>query len=81
HPPAATGALSAPTPRPSTHLDLPQDQLSDRPYDARRAGGERHTSALQNLFNKLLGRLHHCPQNRTLHDPERAFAQAVALTA
>lgn len=50
-------------------------------YDARRGGGERHTSALRNLFNKLLGCLYHCLRNRTLYDSERAFAQAVALAA
>ncbi|MFC8454413.1 IS110 family transposase [Kitasatospora sp. NPDC057223] len=50
-------------------------------YDARRAGGERHTSALRNLFNKLLGCLYHCLQNRTLYDSERAFAQTIALAA
>ncbi|WP_329447103.1 IS110 family transposase [Streptomyces canus] len=42
-------------------------------YDRRRAGGERHTAALRNLFNKLLGCLHHCLQNRTSYDPDRAF--------
>jgi hypothetical protein len=29
-------------------------------YDRRRAGGERHTAAQRNLFNRLLGVLHHC---------------------
>jgi transposase len=48
-------------------------------YDARRAGGERHTAALRNLFNKLLGCLYHCLQNRTLYDSARAFALPVAL--
>ena len=42
-------------------------------YDRRRAGGERHTAALRNLFNKLLGCLYHCLQNRTTYDPDRAF--------
>ncbi|MFJ1998391.1 transposase [Streptomyces asiaticus] len=41
-------------------------------YDRRRAGGERHTAALRNLFSKLLGRLYHCLQRRTLFDPDRA---------
>ncbi|MFI1377213.1 IS110 family transposase [Streptomyces longwoodensis] len=50
-------------------------------YDRRRAGGERHTAALRNLFNKLLGCLYHCLQSRTIYDPERAFALPVTLAA
>ncbi|MFB7239785.1 IS110 family transposase [Streptomyces sp. NPDC056269] len=50
-------------------------------YDRRRAGGERHTAALRNLFNKLLGCLYHCLRNRMPYDPERAFAAPVALAA
>ncbi|MGW7201693.1 transposase, partial [Streptomyces chryseus] len=48
-------------------------------YDRRRAGGERHTAALRNLFNKLLGCLFHCLQHRTLFDPDRAFAPPMDL--
>jgi hypothetical protein len=33
-------------------------------YDGRRATGERHTVALRNLFDKLLGCLYHCLQAR-----------------
>lgn len=50
-------------------------------YDRRRAGSERHTAALRNLFNKLLGCLYHCLQNRTIYDPERAFPPPVTLAA
>ncbi|MFJ3939343.1 IS110 family RNA-guided transposase [Streptomyces parvus] len=50
-------------------------------YDRRRAGGERHTAALRNLFNKLLGCLFHCLQHRTLFDPDRAFAPPMDLAA
>ncbi|MFB6788212.1 IS110 family transposase [Streptomyces olivaceus] len=46
-------------------------------YDRRRAGGERHTAALRNLFNKLLGCLYHCLQHRVLFAPDRAFAPSV----
>ncbi|MFF4121840.1 transposase [Streptomyces sp. NPDC001714] len=49
--------------------------------DRRRAGGERHTSALRNLFNKMLGCLYHCLQVGTLYDPRRAFAGPVTLAA
>ncbi|WUO18417.1 IS110 family transposase [Streptomyces sp. NBC_00287] len=48
-------------------------------YDRRRAGGERHTAALRNLFNKLLGCLYHCLQNRTTYDPDRAFPAPLPL--
>lgn len=50
-------------------------------YDRRHAGGERHTAALRNLFNKLLGCLYHCLQRRTLFDPDRAFAAPLELAA
>ncbi|WP_307665777.1 IS110 family transposase [Streptomyces sp. V1I1] len=50
-------------------------------YDRRRAGGERHTAALRNLFNKLLGCLYHCLQNRAHYDPDRAFAVPLDLAA
>jgi len=50
-------------------------------YDRRRETGERHTAALRNLFNKLLGCLYHCLQERTLYDPERAFALPLVLAA
>jgi transposase len=50
-------------------------------YDRRREAGERHTSALRNLFNKLLGCLYHCLQTRTLYDSQRAFGPSLALAA
>lgn len=50
-------------------------------YDRRRAGGERHTAALRNLFNKLLGCLYYCLQRRTLFDPDRAFTPPMDLAA
>ncbi|WP_239081804.1 hypothetical protein [Streptomyces sp. SID9727] len=50
-------------------------------YDGRGASGERHTAALRNLFNKLLGCLYHCLKTRTLYDPERDFAHSLALVA
>lgn len=50
-------------------------------YDRRRESGERHTAALRNLFNKLLGCLYHCLQEGTLYDPGRAFTRLLALAA
>ena len=50
-------------------------------YDRRRETGERHTAALRNLFNKLLGCLYHCLQKRTLYDPGRALTRPLALAA
>ncbi|MGW8500398.1 IS110 family transposase [Streptomyces sp. CLCI03] len=50
-------------------------------YDGRRASGERHTAALRNLFNKLLGCLYHCLKTRTLYDPARPFAHSLRLAA
>ncbi|MFD5430394.1 IS110 family transposase [Streptomyces sp. NPDC127084] len=50
-------------------------------YDRRRDGGERHTPALRNLFNKLLGCLYHCLHNRTLYDAGKAFPAPLALAA
>ena len=35
-------------------------------YDRRRDDGERHSAAPRNLFNKLLGCLYHCLQERPL---------------
>ncbi|MFD9622051.1 transposase [Streptomyces virginiae] len=58
-----------------------RSQAPRKHYDRRRSGGERHTAALRNLFNKLLGCLYHCLQSRTVHDPERAFAAPMALVA
>ncbi|MFE4683433.1 IS110 family transposase [Streptomyces sp. NPDC056721] len=50
-------------------------------YDRRRAGGERHTAALRNLFNKLLGCLYHCLQRRIPFDPNQAFPAPMDLAA
>lgn len=42
-------------------------------YQRRRAAGDRHAPALRQLFNKMLGQLHHCLQSRQLFDPVKAF--------
>ena len=45
-------------------------------YDRRRAGNERHVAAQRNLFNRLLGMLHHCLQNDTPYNEALAFPTA-----
>ncbi|MEV0649987.1 IS110 family transposase [Phytomonospora sp. NPDC050363] len=42
-------------------------------YDRRREAGDRHASALRNLFNRFLGCLHHCLKNRMPYDETIAF--------
>lgn len=42
-------------------------------YDRRRADGDRHTAAQRNLFNRVLGWLHHCLARRTFDDEGAAF--------
>jgi transposase len=43
-------------------------------YQRRRAAGDAHTAALRNLFNRLLGCLHHCLQTRQPYQENAAFA-------
>jgi transposase len=51
-------------------------------YDRRRDAGDRHTAAQRNLFNRLLGCLHHCLQTGQHYDEATAFpGQAAAETA
>jgi transposase len=51
-------------------------------YDRRRDAGDRHTAAQRNLFNRLLGCLHHCLATRQHYDETTAFpGQAVTKTA
>ncbi|MEU3343374.1 IS110 family transposase, partial [Streptomyces sp. NPDC006668] len=47
-------------------------------YDRRRADGDRHTAAQRNLFNRMLGCLHHCLTKRTLYDEATAFPSSEA---
>ncbi|MFJ5221238.1 IS110 family transposase [Streptomyces sp. NPDC088354] len=42
-------------------------------YDRRRATEERHTAAQRNLFNRMLGCLHHCLTKRIPYSEEIAF--------
>jgi transposase len=43
-------------------------------YQRRRAAGDAHAAALRNLFNRLLGCLHHCLQTKQPYQEHAAFA-------
>ncbi|MFE4631248.1 IS110 family RNA-guided transposase [Streptomyces mirabilis] len=47
-------------------------------YDRRRADGDRHTAAQRNLFNRMLGCLHHCLTKQTPYDEATAFPPSEA---
>jgi hypothetical protein len=42
-------------------------------YDRRKAASDRHVAAQRNLFNRLLGCLHHCLHTRQTYDEATAF--------
>ena len=42
-------------------------------YDRRRAHGDAHIAAQRNLFNRLLGCLHHCLTTGTSYNENHAF--------
>ncbi len=46
-------------------------------YDRRKQQGDLHTAAQRNLFNRLLGCLHHCLQNRMPYDESEAFPNGI----
>ncbi|OKJ52616.1 IS110 family transposase [Streptomyces sp. CB02261] len=49
-------------------------------YRRRRDGhGDWHASALRNLFNRMIGQLHHCLQQHELFDEQAAFPAPPAL--
>ncbi|MFG1928738.1 IS110 family transposase [Cryptosporangium sp. NPDC048952] len=50
-------------------------------YDRRRALGDRHSSALRHTFNRMLGCLYHCLQNRQRYSDGVAFASAQLAAA
>jgi len=43
--------------------------------------GDWHAAAQRNLFNRMLGQLYHCLQNRKLFDEDTAFPTALAEAA
>lgn len=42
-------------------------------YNRRRTTGDRHISALRNLFNRMVGCLHHCLDQQVNYDETIAF--------
>jgi transposase len=42
-------------------------------YDRRKQAGDRHTAAQRNLFNRMLGMLHHCLHTHQTYDEHKAF--------
>jgi transposase len=50
-------------------------------YDHRRAVGDRHSSALRNTFNRMIGCLYHCLQTRQPYDETAAFGPRLADAA
>jgi transposase len=52
-----------------------------RHFDTRRTAGDWNHQAQRHLFNKFLGQLHHCLQNRHLYDEHRAFPPPLPLAA
>jgi hypothetical protein len=53
----------------ATLTALPQARAH---YDRRHQAGDRHVAAQRNLFNRLLGCLHHCPTTGQTYDPAKA---------
>jgi hypothetical protein len=45
-------------------------------YDRRKAVGDRHIAAQRNLFNRMLGILHHCLTTEIKYDEHTAFRTA-----
>jgi len=50
-------------------------------YDRRKNAGDRHTAAQRNLFNRLLGCLHHCLATGQHYDEATAFPNQAATPA
>jgi transposase len=45
-------------------------------YDRRKSAGDRHIAAQRNLFNRMIGILHHCLATKTKYDEHTAFPAA-----
>ena len=57
------------------------DSAARAHYQRRRELGDHHVAALRNLFNKLVGKLHHCLSTSQTYDPSIAFARPIATAA
>lgn len=49
------------------------DPLWEQRYRDRRTAGDRHVAALRNLFNSMLGKLHHCLTTGQHYHTDQAF--------
>ncbi|MBK6870739.1 MAG: IS110 family transposase [Kineosporiaceae bacterium] len=49
------------------------DPLWEQRYRDRRTAGDRHVAALRNLFNSMLGKLHHCLTTAQHYQTDQAF--------
>jgi transposase len=49
-------------------------------YDRRRTAGDRHVAAQRNLFNRLIGCLHHCLETRQHYNANIAFPTTVTTS-
>jgi hypothetical protein len=56
-----------------TFAALAKSPASRTLYDNRRVTGDRHSSALRNLFNRYLSCLFHCLATRQTYDETKAF--------
>ncbi|MER7960351.1 IS110 family transposase [Streptomyces sp. NPDC096030] len=50
-------------------------------YRRRRDHGDWHAAAQRNLFNRMIGQLHHCLKNHTVFDEQTAFPVELAAAA
>jgi transposase len=50
-------------------------------YDRRKSVGDRHVAAQRNLFNRMIGILHHCLATRTKYDEHAAFPALLTAPA
>ena len=49
-------------------------------YDRRKTAGDRHIAAQRNLFNRMIGILHHCLETRKRYDENTAFPKTDTTT-
>jgi hypothetical protein len=49
-------------------------------YDRRRQAGDRHTAAQRNLFNRMIGCLHHCLTHHIPFNETTAFPTSTTTT-